>query len=56
ITWNVVEHTQTYAARLTQSDVFNQVVATAVPEPQTYALMLAGMGMMGVVLRRRKAA
>lgn len=28
--------------------------ATAVPEPGTYIMLLAGMGMMGVVARRRK--
>lgn len=55
ITWSVVEHSQTYAARLTSSDVFTQVVATPVPEPQTYAMMLAGLGMMGLMLRRRKS-
>lgn len=54
ITWSVVEHSQTYAARLTQSDVFTQVVAAPVPEPQTCAMMLAGLGMMGLMLRRRQ--
>jgi PEP-CTERM motif/Protein of unknown function (DUF642) len=32
------------------------VVTTPVPEPETYALMLAGLGVMTVVARRRKAA
>ena len=29
-------------------------VAAAVPEPETYAMMLAGIGMMGFMVRRRK--
>jgi hypothetical protein len=28
--------------------------APAVPEPETYAMLLAGLGLMGFVARRRK--
>jgi hypothetical protein len=27
---------------------------TAVPEPETYAMLLAGLGLMGAIARRRK--
>ena len=30
-------------------------MVTAVPEPQTYALMLAGLGLIGTIARRRKS-
>jgi hypothetical protein len=33
----------------------DNVAVTAVPEPETYALLLAGMGLIGGVLKRRKA-
>ncbi|MET0265730.1 MAG: FxDxF family PEP-CTERM protein [Duganella sp.] len=32
------------------------LAVTAVPEPETYAMLLAGLGMMGFVARRRSAA
>lgn len=32
----------------------SQLEVTAVPEPETYALMLAGLGVLGFVTRRRK--
>jgi hypothetical protein len=34
----------------------NEAPAADVPEPGSYALMLAGAGLMGLVLRRRKSA
>lgn len=38
-----------------QSD-FTLVSVSAVPEPETYALLLAGLGLIGCVARRRKSA
>ena len=32
------------------------LVITSVPEPETYAMLLAGLGLMGAVVRRRKQA
>ena len=31
------------------------MITAAVPEPETYAMMLAGLGLLGVAARRRKA-
>lgn len=33
----------------------DMALVSAVPEPETYAMMLAGLGLMGAVARRRKA-
>lgn len=35
--------------------VFTATKVAAVPEPGTYALMLAGLGLAGVAAKRRKA-
>lgn len=35
--------------------VLDNVSVTAVPEPETFAMLLAGLGMMGAIARRRKA-
>lgn len=35
-------------------DNINATAATAVPEVQTYAMLLAGLGMIGFVARRRR--
>ncbi len=33
----------------------DNIAVTAVPEPETFAMLLAGLGVMGVIARRRKA-
>ena len=35
--------------------VLDNVSVTAVPEPETYAMLLAGLGLMGTIVRRRKS-
>lgn len=38
------------------SNYNGSVTVTAVPEPETYAMLLAGLGLMGGIARRRKQA
>ncbi len=40
---------------LTSGTRQDQMMATPVPEPETYAMLLAGLGLMGFVIRRRNA-
>ena len=37
------------------ASIDNVSVTAAVPEPETYAMLLAGLGLMGTIVRRRKA-
>jgi len=39
---------------LPQGESEKLVAVTAVPEPETYAMMLAGLGLIGTIARRRK--
>ncbi len=49
---NLLQSESLYAWAVHDGDVG---VVAAVPEPVTYALMLAGLGMMGLLSRRRRA-
>ncbi len=44
-------YTLTVLASATHQD---QMMATPVPEPETYMMLLAGLGLMGFVARRRR--
>jgi hypothetical protein len=41
---------------LSKYGVTGTLTAGVVPEPETYAMLLAGLGVMGAVIRRRKVA
>ncbi len=38
----------------TDSSRFSATIAAAVPEPETYAMLMAGLGVLGTVVRRRR--
>ena len=45
----------TFASSGMAFETDNHAFVTAVPEAQTYAMMLAGLGLMGAIVRRRKS-
>lgn len=51
--WTVDTSNGSYAATVPNTTAFS---ITPVPEPETYAMMLAGLGLVGWVARRRKGA
>jgi len=52
-TWNDLPNNSSYL--FPQFGVVETVSVSAVPEPESYALMLAGLGLMGSIARRRKS-
>ena len=60
--WNLYYDNGTFALRsdlnpggnASSESPINLTVTAAIPEPETYAMMLAGLGLMGFVIRRRK--
>lgn len=51
------KHTLTLSMDGLSAEPYNgRLVVTAVPEPETYAMFLAGLGIMGALARRRKQA
>lgn len=53
---NFAQRTLPYTLAETGATLSGSFTIAAVPEPETYAMLLAGLGLMGAVARRRKAA
>jgi hypothetical protein len=53
---NYVLQVRGYAADTTAGSYSGNIGIAAVPEPETIAMLLAGLGLIGVVSRRRKVA
>lgn len=55
LTFNSTAGVATNAQGIPQALSHANLYVTAVPEPETYALMIAGLGVLGFVARRRKS-
>jgi hypothetical protein len=53
--WNLRENALTYANTST-SQIYTNYFATQVPEPATWAMMIAGFGLVGGAMRRRRTS
>ncbi|WP_291987993.1 PEP-CTERM sorting domain-containing protein [Candidatus Accumulibacter sp. ACC007] len=55
-TYTDVQQVDPFNAPLVSSGTYTSSLVSSVPEPGSYALVLAGLGMLGLVSRRRKGA
>lgn len=52
----IVDGTKLSSSKGFKSEYGGSILVSAVPEPETYAMLLAGLGVMGAIARRRKQA